>query len=491
MVQWVVPPAREGSTLSSPVPLRSCAARGPGAIAVALALIGAVASATFAARAQAPAEPPPSGPAAPPPAAPAASAEPRPRAPADTGDSLIALGRDLELVVNETGPDQPWTLHIHNRGTTPIGVMADPGLLWFEVAVPGAGTQTCRLPEPLWPKNMRRRAEIMLAPDERFSRRFDPRFFCFAELVQTALIPGAKVTPHFGWPHEMRSTVVNGKRVEQPLTPRAPFIAWAVPEAQPAATPSALSDEAEGEEPGSEARPSSEGVWQLPSEGLKNLVGGTIVLSPAYSKWSERSPAPRDGMAVGMLAGSDAEDERAALVTVGIGNAGASAQTAVVRRELLSFDVLGPDGSFECATGDMGSPDVASFSTLAPRAAEQLVVRLIEMCPRGSFSRPGLYEVRATWHAKFSGQALNIDAFVGDVSSPQPALVRVRSGERSSFLRALPMVATGAGNGARGDQAPTEVNLDGAPAEDAPADAPQAPDEAPAQEVPAPDTSVE
>jgi hypothetical protein len=487
MVQWVVPSAREGSKLSAPVPVRSIAsspARGVGAFAVAaLALIGALTSTAGSARAQAPGEAPP----APQPA----DAEARPRAPVDTGDALIALGRDLELVVNETGPDQPWTLHIHNRGSTPVGVMADPGLLWFEVSGPGAGAQTCRLPEPLWPKNMRRRAEITLGPDQRFSRRFDPRFFCFAELRQTALIPGAKVTPHFGWPHETRSTVVNGKRVEQPLTPRAPFIAWAVPEAQPAAPSSVPADEAEGDDTGSESRPSSEGAWQLPSEGLKNLVGGTIVLSPAYSKWSERSPAPRDGMAVGMLAGSDAEDERGALVTVGIGNAGATAQTAVVRRDLLSFDVLGPDGSFECPTVDMGSPDVASFSTLAPRAAEQLVVRMIEMCPRGSFSRPGLYEVRATWHAKFSGQALDIDAFVGDVSSPQPALVRVRSGERSSFLRALPMVATGAGNGARGDQAPTEINLDGAPADDAPAEGPPPPEEAPPQEVPAPDTSVE
>jgi hypothetical protein len=486
MVQWIVPSLRERAKLSSPVPRIAAAT---------LALVGAVAIAAGPAQAQAPeaaspGEQPSAPPGEQPSAQPPGNAAPRAQSPEDSGDTLIALGRDLELVVNETGPDQPWTLHIHNRGSTPIGVMADPGLLWFEVAVPGAGTQTCRLPEPLWPKNMRRRSEIMLAPDERFSRRFDPRFFCFAELAQTALLPGARVTPHFGWPHEMRTTLVNGKRVEQTLTPRAPFIAWAISEAQAAAPAEGPTDE-EGEESGSEARRSSQGVWQLPAEGLKSLVGGTIILSPEYAKWSERTPAPRDGMAVGMLAGADADDERGALVTVGIGNAGATAQTAVVRRELLSFDVLGPDGNFECPTGDMGSPDVASFSTFAPRASEQLVVRLIEMCPRGSFSRPGLYEVRATWHAKFSGQALNIDAFVGDVSSPQPALVRVRSGERSSFLRALPMVATGGGN-ARGAQAPTEINLDGAPAEDAPADGPPPPDDAPAQEAPAPEgTSVE
>jgi hypothetical protein len=439
---------------------------------------------------EAPAQPAADAPAGSSTEAPARPLEPKARPVTDSGDTLIALGNDLELVVTEMGPDQPWTLHIQSRGSIPIGVMADPGLLWFEVTPPGGPTQTCRLPEPLWPKNMRRRAEIVLPPGGRFSRRFDPRFFCFTDLVQTALVPGAKVTPHFGWPHEMRSTVVNGKRVQQPATPRAPFIAWAISDAPQAPPADPNAEEPEGEEAGEP--PPRDAVWQLPTEGLKNLVGGTLVLPPSYSKWSERAPAPRDGLAVAMLAGSDAEDERGALVTVGIGNAGAVPQTAVVRRELLSFDVLGPDGGFECPTGDMGTPDVASFTTLTTRTSEQLVVRLIEMCPRGSFSRPGLYEVRATWHAKFSGQAMNIDAFVGDVASPRPALVRVRSGERSSFLRPLPMVGAGGPDGVGRQIGQAEAVPDPTPGDDAPADGPPPPEEPQAPDLPAPDgTSVE
>src|SRR5688572_22709506 len=46
-----------------------------------------------------------------------------PPAPLDPAAALLALGQDLELQVTETGPDQPWTLHLHNRGATPIGVM--------------------------------------------------------------------------------------------------------------------------------------------------------------------------------------------------------------------------------------------------------------------------------------------------------------------------------------------------------------------------------
>ena len=109
--------------------------------------------------------------------------------------------------------------------------------------------------------------------------------------------------------------------------------------------------------------------------------GSTVVLAPTYDTWSERGPAATAGINVAMLAGSDAEDERNAVVTVAIGNGAAVAQTVVVRRELISFDVTGPDGSFECPTGDLGAPDVASFSTLAPRASKYATVGASSGCP--------------------------------------------------------------------------------------------------------------
>jgi hypothetical protein len=298
------------------------------------------------------------------------------------------------------------------------------------------------------------------------------------------------VIPHFGWPQELRTTVVKGKRVDQPAPPKAPFVAWVL-QGMPATPPEPVNPpdpEADSDE--NNAEPTPEPPWQPANEGLKNIVGSAIVLSPAYAKWSERAQISSEALQVAMLAGSDAEDERSAVVTVGLGNAGDTPQLVVVRRELVSFDVLGPDGAFECPTGEMGAPDVASFTTLGVRASEQLVVRLIEMCPRGGFSRPGLYEVRATWHGKFSGQGLGLDAYTGTVKSPRPALVRVRSGERSSFLRAAPMVATGeAGNRPRRSAAaPGENAPDAPPAEDAPSERDVAPgqdDGPPAPEPPA------
>jgi hypothetical protein len=432
--------------------------------------------------------------------APAAAPEPTPAPAAPTGDpegGLIALGRDLELVVTETGPEQPWTLHLRNRGTTPIGLMADPGLLWFEVAVPGSSTpHVCRLPEPLWPTGMRRRAELTLQAGERFSRRFDPRFFCFHDLVQTTLVPNARVIPHFGWPVEtQRATTKKGKRVDQPLPARAPFVAWVPKPPSPAApvAPEPVADP-DDDDTTDEARIAPEPPWEPPTEGLKNVAGSAIVLGDTYVKWSERVPSPTEGLQVAMLAGSDAEDERAATVTVGVGNAGKDTQMVVIRRELIAFDVRGPDGSFQCPTGEMGPPDIASFSTLGQRASEQFVVRLIEMCPRGGFARPGLYEVSATWHARFSGQALGIDAFVGTVSSSRPALVRVRSGERASFLRAAPMVAGSEGARAPGAGASAgDGQVEPPPPDDGAGDHEGAPiDDAPPPDAPAPEgTSVE
>jgi hypothetical protein len=432
---------------------------------------------------------------------------PRPAAAAEGDDAIIALARDLELSITETGPEQPWTLHLHNRGNAPIGLMADPGLLWFEVEVPGdvsrgaASPRVCRLPEPLWPSGMRRRSAQVLPPGERFSRRFDPRFFCFSDIVQTTLVPGAKLTPHFGWPHVTPGK--NGKagpsaRTSEPARVGPAFVAWAV-EAPPPAADGAEEAPTNGVEEGTDSDEPSAGPWQPPTEGLENITGASLVLAPPYAKWSERSAAPNPTINIAMLAGTDAEDERGAVVTVGVSNGAAVPQTVVVRRELISFSVVGPDGPFECPPGELGSPDVASFSTLAPRASDQLVVRLIEMCPRGGFSRPGVYEVLATFHGRFSGQAVGVDAFVGEVTSPRPALVRVRSGERPSFVRGAPMVA-GADGPASAAAAPAPAPdgeghvIEGpeAPAEEQPAEPNPALDNGPPPEQPAPDgTSVE
>jgi hypothetical protein len=415
----------------------------------------------------------------------------------DEQNGLVTLGQDLTLVVTEDGPDQPWTLSLANQGSQPLGLIADPGLLWFEVTLPGRAPQTCRLPEPLRPTTMQRKNVLELNPGEHFSRRFDPRFFCFAELGQLLLVPGARVTPHFGWPREAPTPKKKAKAkpgASPSGAPEAPFVAWRWPQvaasasassaapAAPSAEPTAESIAGEADELGSSTPTPS--PWRWPTEGVKSVEGPTLQLAASYASWigAPRRDPPRD-LELVMIAGSDAEDERTATVTIGLINPLDRPQPIFVRRELLDYDVQGPDGFFQCTSSDVGSPDFASFSTLAPHAAERLTVRLIELCPRRSFARPGLYEVHAKLAARWSGQELGLDAFVGELDATHPAFVRVRSGDRSSFARLVVPAGGNAGAAASADgEAPVDVAPDGAMPDDVPADHDQqgTPDEVPA-----------
>lgn len=216
----------------------------------------------------------------------------------------------------------------------------------------------------------------------------------------------------------------------------------------------------------------------MPTEGLKSVQGPSLELPTSYSVWaSTNRQQPARDIELVMLAGSDAEDERSAAITFGVLNTLDRQQHIFVRRELLSYEVQGPDGFFECPGSDVGSPEFASFSTLPPHGAERAVVRLIEVCPRRSFARPGLYEVHARLNARWSGQELGLDAFVGELEVSRPAFVRVRSGDRSSFARLVVPSLSGAAAPAPGVVPPGQ--LDAAPAEPAPPEA--APDEAPGE----------
>ncbi|MEO8182940.1 MAG: hypothetical protein ABI895_29260 [Deltaproteobacteria bacterium] len=422
----------------------------------------------------------------------AATEVPEARA-SSSADGLVTLAQDLTLTVTEDGPNQPWTVTLANRGSEPLGFIADPGLLWFDVTLPGRATQSCRLPEPLRPSAMQRKSVLVLAPGEQYSRRLDPRFFCFAELGQILLVPRAKVTPHFGWLREPVATAKTKPRAPAKRSARAapapaagadvaPFVAWRLtgPAAnlfEPVPPPM---QEMEGE---AEALPSGAGAdWRVPKEGLKAVQGATLELPDAYASWSGASPrGPRRELELVLLAGSDAEDERNATVTFGVLNTLDRPQQLFVRRELLDYDVQGPDGFFECPGSDVGTPDYASFSTLAPHGAERAMVRLIEVCPRRSFARPGLYEVRARLAARWSGQELGLDAFVGQLDTLRPAYVRVRSGDRSSFARLVvpprgPPAAAAPGRAPEAE-APAEAAPDAPPNDDTP-DNPNAPDDA-------------
>jgi hypothetical protein len=403
-------------------------------------------------------------------AAPQVRAE-QPPASSDS-EALVSLGRDLKLQVSEDGPDQPWTVTLANTGNQRIGIIADPGLLWFEVSVSGRPPRVCRLPEPLWPTDMQRRDATILNPKQHFSRTFDPRFFCFSELGQDLLVPGARVTPRFGWPREASAGATKpGRPAADSGASKRRFVAWRPTEPGPSNAPdSATKDSAE---------PSA--ALSLPTEGLELIQGPTLELPPSYAAWLGTPHGVYSDVQLVMVAGSDVDEERNAMATFAVVNATDRPQRVFVRRDIVDYEVRGPDGVFECPGDDLGEPDVTSFTTLAPHGAERFAVRLIEMCPRRSFSRPGVYEINVHLDARWSGQELGIDAFSGELESVRSAFVRIRGGDRSPFSRALGPVGLGGSRGAAADDASnkTQEQLDGAPAPEAAPPAPEAPTGAP------------
>jgi hypothetical protein len=405
--------------------------------------------------------------------------------PSPSAEAAYSPAPTLEFQVIEHGPDQPWVLQIDNRGDAPVQLVADARLLWFEVQTSASKVPvTCRLPKPLWPEFAVREARLTLPPGHGFRRAFDPRFFCFAPVAQTLLVPNARVVPHFGWPQPTRTVWKQGKRIEELLLPEEPpFVAstlLSVPGAASAANDASTSE---------------------PTRGVKHLLAPSLLLSSAYSVWSE-PPSATDEQTLVLDAqdGADADEERDVTIATALTNRSKRAQRIYLRAELVRYHASGPEGSFECRSAPISGPsDASSFTTLQPGKTLRLVERLIEVCPRGNFARPGLYEVKASYQTHWSGQQLGIDAFTGELVSERSVFVRIRTGEKPFFIERSegqaseavevagvdgpPVPRTFAPGQNTGDDASGEPGADDAAPEDgheqAPAeDAPPMPDDA-------------
>ena len=132
----------------------------------------------------------------------------------------------LDVQVTERGPFRPWRLKVTNVSDEPVSVAADPRLLSFDVTVPGEKEpQHCKLPSSMMPSSVTDKAVRILEPGRFVLRRVDPRFFCFSEGEQDVLVPGAEVTPTFGWPTKTKTKWRRGRRIEEPLPPAPPWVA--------------------------------------------------------------------------------------------------------------------------------------------------------------------------------------------------------------------------------------------------------------------------
>jgi hypothetical protein len=315
---------------------------------------------------------------------------------------------NLELQLVERGPGLPWVLTIVNRAADPVRLAADPRLLALEVEPPGKKKpELCRLPGNLFPSRSDQRTEVTLAPGEGVAHSFDPRLYCFASGGQWQLVPGAVITPRFGWKEKTKTSWKGGKRVETRVKQSPPYVAMP-----------ANADADEEEPPGA----------------IKELTGQPFSLRTEYIEWSRarlvREQKNKGPLELSILQGADARAELNATLTVRLKNTSKKSLLVYFRRELVSFEVMGPDGLITCdAQPDDRAPDRQAFRQLGPGGSTSHTSRLVELCPRGTFGRPGLYLVHARFEPNESGERFGLDAHVGQVLSEQPATIRIRTGE--------------------------------------------------------------
>jgi hypothetical protein len=328
--------------------------------------------------------------------------------------------RGLRLDVSEEGPGLPWRMSIVNRGHERSLLVADPSLLWFEVRVPGKRrTQTCRLPHGLFPSRPADSAKVVLRPGEGVVHSFDPRLYCFASGGQWRLVPGAFVTPHFGWPEKKKKLWRHGRLIKEPAKKQsAPFVAGPPPQRHHA------HDEDDA------------------AHSVKELEAEPFALRSTYAEWSstrigkDTEDAPTGPLELTISRGSDASRERTATIAVRLKNRSKHGVHFFLRRELVSFEVMGPEGLETCdPQPDARAPDRQAFLYLRAGHSMTIYSRLVELCPRGTFAQPGLYLVHARYDATSSGARFGLHAFVGRVVSRQPGSIRIRHGAHPFMMK--------------------------------------------------------
>ena len=311
-------------------------------------------------------------------------------------------GGGLLFKVTAGDAHRRWTLLLRNVSASPIIVDTDPRLLWFDVSVPGKENPvTCRLPGKMFPKRVDRDFVFKMKPGERVRRRFDPRLYCFSTKGQTTLVAGAIVEPHFGWakkpPSAERFVVKPAKKSDE----IAPF---------------------------------------------SKVAGQGFALDSSYAGWSaSRLPDHRKEHCspaeptLAITRGSDVSYARNALVTLKVKNPCDNSLRVFFRRDLVSFTVKGPEGRVHCNSDpDERTPLAGHYARLRPGRSATYPTRIIEMCPPGTFARPGVYRINATFHALSSGEEHGYDAFVGDARTHETSLLRVRVGDGHLFTPKAP-----------------------------------------------------
>jgi hypothetical protein len=289
---------------------------------------------------------------------------------------------------------------------------------------------------------------VPLAPGEVLSFSVDPRALC---PDGAALVEGASIEAHFGWPKQTRRVWRKGGFVEEPVPETAPFVARRAPSPESPSgseSPSAPTSASPGPSPS----PAPVAPAASPAPGLKAFGAPAFLLDATYPLEAVRPlrigepPSGAAGEAPDG-AGDQADDGRppsplaltvaplgatadpdAQVVTVTVRNRSPRSLTLFLRRELITYVVTGPYGAATCRMHPADrAPDRAQFSTLSPGETRSLTTRLPEACPAGTFGVPGTYAVAARLDARDDGSAHGLSAFVGAITTERAARLVIKA----------------------------------------------------------------
>ncbi len=352
--------------------------------------------------------------------------------------TIEAAPYGLRFEVVEQGPELPWALAIVNRGSERVRVVFDPRLLRLELQPPTPPEEPvvkgkpkpkkpkvpkkidCSLPDGVRPASADKKLLIDLEPGEGMVESFDPRLYCLPKDGKSPLDPGATISARFGWPVKTKSVWKKGKKVEERLPQKEPWVAL----------PTSVAEELKkAPPPPPKIKPKGKPVEPEPEPGVKELIGTPFTLGGEYAAKppEDEEPPPLE---VRFARGSDATSEDTATVTVEIRNRSREPARVFYRRELISFDLSGPDGAITCdPQPDTRAPDLQSFRLLNPGGSITSTSRLIELCPDDTFARPGLYLAHARFAASVPSEGFGFEALTGTFVSEKPAVIRIRTGD--------------------------------------------------------------
>ena len=321
-----------------------------------------------------------------------------------TAAAIPPASMTLDVVATSEGG--PWKLIVTNTGEEPLRFAADARLLRLEITPPAeTGAKKppkpilCELPSPLRPDDVAHDRAVVLRPGARWEEAFDPVLYCFGD-EDKALVPGATVVAKLGFAPPSKAKTLSAPFLAEPLQLDAtvspvkeiasePFV-LAAPEEAPASAPT---------EPPAEADPKAPKI---------------AVATPSHI---------------------DAANDAGVVVSATARNAGKRPMLVRLRSDQLFFDVEGPTGLFRCGPEDAARAVPRDFfTTLAPEATRSFSVRLLEVCPRGTFARPGLYRIRAGIAVHDGKADPRWGVYEGVAVAEEPTLVRVRGGDGSFYV---------------------------------------------------------